>query len=171
MQKYRLMKCPLIQLLLLCLILLSEKMYFTAKYSICIYNFYGTDLNVCRGVFRTQSKIYDGAFLRKSQKSFIVELDWVLNTSLIQVLQQNRFIEATIYLIQSKPTSKIFHCALIYPINKTHFGLKKKMLFLLRYFCWYRQVKYNSNLNKNTISPKRIMVLCCVTLSNFSTQI
>ena len=71
--KYRLMKCPLIQLLLLCLILLSEKMYFTAKYSICIYNFYGTDLNVWRGVFRTQSNIYDGAFLRKSQKSFIVD--------------------------------------------------------------------------------------------------
>ena len=29
--KYRLMKFPLIQLLLLCFILLSEKMYFTAK--------------------------------------------------------------------------------------------------------------------------------------------
>ena len=67
------MKCPLIQLLLLCLILLSEKMYFTAKYSICIYNFYGTDLNVWRGVFRTQSNIYGGASLRKSQKSFIVD--------------------------------------------------------------------------------------------------
>ena len=62
------MKCPLIQLLLLCLILLTEKMYFTAKYSICIYNFYGTDLNVWRGVFRTQSN-----FFVKITKSFIVD--------------------------------------------------------------------------------------------------
>ena len=37
------------------------------------YNFYGTDLNVCRGVFRTRSNIYGGASLRKSQKSFIVD--------------------------------------------------------------------------------------------------
>ena len=36
------------------------------------YNFYGTDLNVCRGVFRTQSNIYGGASLRKSQKTFII---------------------------------------------------------------------------------------------------
>ena len=62
------MKCPLIQLLLRCLILLTEKMYFTAKYSICIYNFYGTDLNVWRGVFRTQSN-----FFVKITKSFIVD--------------------------------------------------------------------------------------------------
>ena len=37
------------------------------------YNFYGTDLKVCRGVFRTQPNIYGGASLRKSQKSFIVD--------------------------------------------------------------------------------------------------
>ena len=53
-----------------------------------VCNFYGTDLyppecNVCKDVFRTQSNIYDGVSLRKSQKSFIVDLDWVLNTSLI----------------------------------------------------------------------------------------
>ena len=29
-------------------------------------------------------------------------------------------------------------------------------------FCYCWQVKYNSDLNKDTISPKRIMVLCCV---------
>ena len=165
------MKCPLIQLLLLCLILLSEKMYFTAKYSICIYNFYGTDLNVWRGVFRTSRTSMMELFYESHKKALLQMLDWVLNTSLVQVLQQKRFIEATIYLIQPKSTSKIFHCALISPINKTHFGLKKKMLFVLRYFSCYRQVKYNSNLNKNTISPKQIMVLCCITLSNFSTQI
>ena len=40
------------------------------------YNFYGTDLyvNVCRGVFRTQSNIYGGSFLQKSQESFIVDV-------------------------------------------------------------------------------------------------
>ena len=39
----------------------------------CAYNFYETDLNVCRGVFKTQSNIYGGASLRKLQKSFIVD--------------------------------------------------------------------------------------------------
>ena len=40
------------------------------------YNFYGTDLyvNVCRGVFRTQSNIYGGASLQKSLESFIVDV-------------------------------------------------------------------------------------------------
>ena len=36
-------------------------------------NFYRTDLNVCRGVFRTQSNIYSGASLWKPQKSFNVD--------------------------------------------------------------------------------------------------
>ena len=68
------MKFPLIHLLLLYFILLSEKMYFTAKiYNIYTHNFYGSDLNVCGGVFRTQSNIYGGASLRKSQKGFIVD--------------------------------------------------------------------------------------------------
>ena len=40
------------------------------------YNFYGTDLyvNVCRGVFKTQSNFYGGAPLRKLQESFIVDV-------------------------------------------------------------------------------------------------
>ena len=40
-----------------------------------MYNFYGTDLyvDVCRAAFRTQSNIYGGASLRKSQKSFIAD--------------------------------------------------------------------------------------------------
>ena len=68
------MEFPLIGLLLLYFILLSEKMYFTAKiYNIYTHNFYGSDLNVCGGVFRTQSNIYRGASLRKSQKGFIVD--------------------------------------------------------------------------------------------------
>ena len=41
-----------------------------------VYNFYGTDLyvDVCRAAFRTQSNIYSGASLRKSVKSFIVDV-------------------------------------------------------------------------------------------------
>ena len=35
--------------------------------------FLWTDLNVFRGLFRTQSNIYGGASLRKSQNSFIVD--------------------------------------------------------------------------------------------------
>ena len=48
-------------------------MYFTATKIQYAYNFYGTDLNVCKGVLRTHSNIYGGASLQKSQKSFIAE--------------------------------------------------------------------------------------------------
>ena len=52
-------------------------MYFTGKIFnmhismslTCIHQY----VNVYRGVFRTQSNIYGGASLRKSQKSFIVD--------------------------------------------------------------------------------------------------
>ena len=67
------MKFPLIHLPLLYFIILSEKNVFYNKNIQYAYNFYGTDLNVWRGVFRTQSNIYGGASLRKSQKSFIVD--------------------------------------------------------------------------------------------------
>ena len=39
-----------------------------------VYNFYGTDLYVCRGVFRTQSNIYGEASLWKSRKTFIADV-------------------------------------------------------------------------------------------------
>ena len=32
------------------------------------------NVNVCRGIFRTQQIIYGGALLRKSQKNFIVDV-------------------------------------------------------------------------------------------------
>ena len=40
------------------------------------YNFYGADLyvNVCKDAFRTQSNVYGGASLRKSQESFVVDV-------------------------------------------------------------------------------------------------
>ena len=63
--KYR-FKFPLIHLLLLYFILLPEKNVFYSKNIQHAYNFYGTDLNVCRGIFRTQPNIYDGASLQKS---------------------------------------------------------------------------------------------------------
>ena len=67
------MKFPLIHLPLLYFILLSEKNVFYNKNIQYAYNFYGTDLNVWRGILRTQSNIYGGASLPKSQKSFIVD--------------------------------------------------------------------------------------------------
>ena len=70
--KYRLMKFPLIHLLLLHFILLSEKCILQQNIQYA-YTFYGADLNVSRGVFRTQSNIYGGASLWKSQKSVIVD--------------------------------------------------------------------------------------------------
>ena len=62
-----------------------------------VHNVYGTDLyppvcNVCRGLFRTQSKIYGGA-CDNHKRALLQMLDWVLNTSLVQVLQQKRFTE------------------------------------------------------------------------------
>ena len=48
-------------------------MYFTATKIHYAYNFYGTDMNVCKGVLRTHSNIYGGASLQKSQKSLIAE--------------------------------------------------------------------------------------------------
>ena len=75
--KYRLKNFPLIHLLLLYFILLlSEKSIFYSKNMQYAYNFYGKDLhvNVCRGVFRTQSNIHGGPSLQKSQESFIVDV-------------------------------------------------------------------------------------------------
>ena len=76
------------------------------------YNLYGTDLNVCRGVFRTKSNIYDEAFLQKSQKSFIVDA---------RLVSRSQFLSDI-----AKVNLKICHCVLASPINKTHFALTKK---------------------------------------------
>ena len=65
------MKFPLIHLLLVYFILLLEKMFFYSKKIQYAYNIYGTNLNVCTGTFRTQSNIYDGAFLQKLQKALL----------------------------------------------------------------------------------------------------
>ena len=67
--KYRLRKFPLIHLPLP----FVRKNVFYSKNIQYAYNFYGTDLNVWRGILRTQSNIYGGASLPKSQKSFIVD--------------------------------------------------------------------------------------------------
>ena len=65
--------------------------YFVRETTFCsgniqyAYNFYGNDLheNVCRGVFRTQSDIYGGAYLQKSRKASLQMFDWVPNMPLI----------------------------------------------------------------------------------------
>ena len=67
--KYRLREFPLIHLPLP----FVTKNVFYSKNIQYAYNFYETDLNICRGVFRAQSNIYGRASLRKSQKSFIVD--------------------------------------------------------------------------------------------------
>ena len=65
-------------------------MYFTAKiYNIYTHNFYGSDLNVRGGVFRTQSNIYGRASLRKSQKGFIV--DARLGSKYVKVYRSHYF--------------------------------------------------------------------------------
>ena len=52
-----------------------EKIFYSKNIQYA-YNFYGTDLyiNVCSGVFITESSIYGEASSRKSQKSFIVDI-------------------------------------------------------------------------------------------------
>ena len=64
--KYGLMKFLLILFLLLYFIFFVRKNVFYSKNTHHAYNFYGSDLNVYRGVFKTQSNIYGGASLRKS---------------------------------------------------------------------------------------------------------
>ena len=51
--------------------------------------------------------------------------------------------------------------------------LTKKVQFAIKYFVAADKLKTFKLLNKNTISPKRIMFLCCVVNfeSNFSTLI
>ena len=65
-----------------------------------VYNFYATDMNVCRDVFRTQSKIYDGEFFQKPQKPFILDAQL-----------RSKFVTAFLFL----------------QLMKTHFGLRKKL--------------------------------------------
>ena len=53
-----------------------RKSVFYRKNTQYAYNFYGADLyvNVCRGVFKTQSNIYGGDSLQKSRESLIVDV-------------------------------------------------------------------------------------------------
>ena len=55
---------------------MKYRLLFYSKNIQYAYIFYGNDLhvNVFRDVFRTQSNIYGGAFWRKSQESFIVDV-------------------------------------------------------------------------------------------------
>ena len=75
--KCRLRKFPLIHLLpLLFHSSFVKKKIFYSENTQYVYNLYGTNLyvNACRVVFRTQSKIYRGDSLRKSQKIFIADV-------------------------------------------------------------------------------------------------
>ena len=136
--KCRLMKFPLIHLLLSFNSLTAtlfhsfvRKNVFYSKNIQYAYNFYGTDLNVCRGVFRTRSNIYGGASLRKSQKSFIVDarlgskyvsgIGFTVEGS--KVYRSHYFSD----ILKIYSTSKICHCVLVSSINKIHFGLTKKV--------------------------------------------
>ena len=55
---------------------LVRKSVFHGKNIQYAYNFYGTELyvNICRGIFKTQSNILGGTYLQKSQESFIVDV-------------------------------------------------------------------------------------------------
>ena len=133
--KYRLTKFTLIHLLLLYFILLSEKMYFTAK----IFSMHIISMGLTRvdaETYLEPSRTSMVVLLYGNHKKVLLQmLDSVLNnTSLVQVLQQKRLKEITIYLKQSKWTSKICYCVLVSPINKMHFGLTKKVQFVLRFF-------------------------------------
>ena len=67
-------------------------------------------LNVCRGVFRNHSNIYGGAFLQKSQGSFIVD-----------VRLGSKYVSGRGFW--TKSASKISHCFLVSRINKKLVGL------------------------------------------------
>ena len=111
--KYRLSKFPLIRsLLLYFILLLSEKLYFTAKnFNIHIISLGLTYVNVCKVVFRTYSNIYGKASLQKSQESFIEKELWH------RFYNRKGLQNVNIYL-RSKLNSKIFHYLLVSRINK-----------------------------------------------------
>ena len=129
--KYTLMKFLLIHLLLLYFLLLSEKMYFTAK----IFNMHIISMkltcihlyvNVFRGLFRTQSNIYDGASLRNHTKSCIVQmLDCFHIRGIaftVEKVYKSHYL-ADMIKVDFKNLSLRFGSQ----INKTHFGLIKKV--------------------------------------------
>ena len=73
----------------------------------------GTDLNVCRGVFRTQTNIYGGGSLRKSQKSVIVDVRLGSKyVSSIDFTIENVYRSPYLFDITNS-TSKICHCVLV----------------------------------------------------------
>ena len=91
------------------------------------YNFYGIDVNVCRGVFRTQPNIYDGTPLPKSQNSFIVgaRLGFKYVSGIdftVKTVYRSHYLSDKV-----KVDFKNFHCVLVSPINKTHICLMKKV--------------------------------------------
>ena len=73
--KSRLRKFSLIHYYFISFFFCKKKMFYSENIQYG-YNFYGTDLyvNVCRGLFRTESNIYGGTSLQKSQKHFIVDV-------------------------------------------------------------------------------------------------
>ena len=62
----------LIHLLPIYLFFLRTKIFYSENIQY-VYNFYGTGLyvNVCRGVFRTQSNIYVGVSLQNHEKALL----------------------------------------------------------------------------------------------------
>ena len=99
---------------------------------------YSTEMyvNVCRDVFRILQIIYGGAFLRKSQKNFIVNVrlgskyasgisflvEKVCRMSILNLYSQSQ-------LCQSQ---KFATDLLVSGINKKHIGLTKKMQLVLQ---------------------------------------
>ena len=97
------------------------------------YNFYGTELNVSTGVFRTQSNIYGGASLQKSQKNFVADArlgskDISGLGFTVKKVYRSRYLSDIV-----KFNLKTCHCVLVFPINKTHFGLTKRVY---QVFCY-----------------------------------
>ena len=104
-----------------------RKNVFQSKNIQYAYNFCETNQNVCRDILEPSRTSMVELLCENHKKALLEMLDWVLNTSLVLVLLQKRFIEVTIYLIYLKSTSEICHCVLISPINRTYFSLTKKV--------------------------------------------
>ena len=146
------------------------------------YNFYGTDpyVNVCRGVFRTQSNIYGGASLQKSLESFIVNVqlgckyasgigftvEKVYRMLIFIWYGQSRlqkFVIAFFFLSLIKKTcwfSSFWFALQMNELVLRHERVNEEVVNCYQVFCCCWQVKYiQKRLNKNTISQKRITVI------------
>ena len=88
--------------------------------------------------------------------------DWVLNTPLVQLMQQKRFTTKCQYLSDiAKVEIKSLSLPSCFSNQKKHAGLTKNLQFVLRFFVAANQLNTFRFSSENTRRLKPLIVLCC----------